>query len=54
MASLIDKEILNDGDINKEDEELVFNPYNPNNKEITEKQVSDILRNVRWKLWVKI
>ena len=44
MASLIDKELLNDGDINKEDEELVFNPYNPNNKEITEKQVSDILR----------
>ena len=40
----IDKEILNDGDINQEDEELIFNPYNSNNKEITEKQVSDILR----------
>ena len=40
----LDKEILNDGDVNKEDEELVFNPYNPNNREITEKQVSDILK----------
>jgi len=40
----IDKEILNDGDINQEDEELIFNPYNSNNREITEKQVSDILR----------
>ena len=40
----IDKEILNDGDVNKEDEELIFNPYNSNNKEITEKQVSDILK----------
>ena len=40
----IDKEILNDGDINQQDEELIFNPYNSNNKEITEKQVSDILR----------
>jgi len=40
----VDKEILNDGDVTKEDEELIFNPYNQNNKEITEKQVSDILR----------
>ena len=40
----IDKEILNDGDVNQEDEELIFNPYNSNNREITEKQVSDILR----------
>jgi ribonuclease-3 len=40
----IDKDILNDGDVTKEDEELIFNPYNSNNKEITEKQVSDILR----------
>jgi len=44
MAAIIDKDILNDGDINKEDEELIFNPYNPNNREITEKHVSDILR----------
>ena len=40
----IDKEIINDGDVTKEDEELIFNPYNQNNKEITEKQVSDILK----------
>jgi len=40
----VDKEILNDGDIIKDAEELIFNPYNSNNKEITEKQVSDILK----------
>ena len=40
----VDKEILNDGDVNKEDDELIFNPYNSNNKEITERQVSDILK----------
>jgi dsRNA-specific ribonuclease len=40
----IDKDILNDGDVLKDEEELIFNPYNPNNKEITEKQVSDILK----------
>ena len=39
------KELLNDGDINKDsDEELVFNPYNPNNIEITEAEVSAILK----------
>ena len=42
--AVIDKEILNDGDVNKEDEELIFNPYNPNNIEITEQQVCDILK----------
>ena len=40
----IDKELLNDGDIQKEDEELIFNPYNSNNIEINEQQVSDILK----------
>ena len=48
----IDKEILNDGDINQEDEELIFNPYNSNNKEITEKQVSDILRKLLERLLI--
>jgi len=43
-SNKIDKDILNDGDINKKDEELIFNPYNSNNREITEKQVSDILK----------
>ena len=33
MTSIIDKEIINDGDVKIEDEELIFNPYNPNNKE---------------------
>ena len=41
---MIDKEILNDGDVKVEDEEIIFNPYNQNNHEITEKQVSDILQ----------
>jgi len=40
----IDKEILNDGDVQKEDEELVFNPYNSRNTEISEQQVCDILK----------
>tara|TARA_B100001093_G_scaffold502100_1_gene554613 strand:- start:2299 stop:3342 length:1044 start_codon:yes stop_codon:yes gene_type:complete len=40
----IDKELLNDGDIQKEDEELIFNPYNSNNIEINEQQVCDILK----------
>ena len=31
---MIDKEILNDGDVHKDsDEELIFNPYNSNNVE---------------------
>lgn len=39
------KELLNDGDINKDsDEELIFNPYNSNNIEITEAEVSAILK----------
>ena len=44
MASIVDKEILNDGDVQVEDEEVIFNPYNNRNVEITEKQVSDILQ----------
>ena len=36
----IDKELLNDGDIQKEDEELIFNPYNSNNIEINEQLFS--------------
>ena len=35
----IDKEILNDGDVQKEDEELIFNPYNSRNVEVSEQQV---------------
>jgi len=36
--------ITNDGDVNKEDGELVFNPYNERNIEITEDEVCDILK----------
>ena len=39
----INKAITQDGDISKEDEDLVFDPYNPNNIEITLNQVNSIL-----------
>lgn len=35
---------MQDGDIYKEEEELIFNPYNTRNKEITESEVCDILK----------
>ena len=36
MQTISEKELLTDGDISKDsDEELIFNPYNPNNIEIT-------------------
>ena len=38
------KIIMQDGDITKEDSELIFNPYNSQNKEITESEVCDILK----------
>ena len=39
------KEIMQDGDISKEySGDLIFNPYNPNNKEISENEVCDILK----------
>jgi ribonuclease-3 len=38
------KTLLQDGDITKEDTELIFNPYNSQNREITESEVSDILK----------
>jgi dsRNA-specific ribonuclease len=40
----IDKAITHDGDITKEDEELIFDPYNPRNIEITLEQVNSILK----------
>ena len=44
VNGMIDKEILNDGDVQKEDEELIFNPYNSRNIEVSEQQVCDILK----------
>jgi len=38
------KTLLQDGDIQKDDGELIFNPYNSNNREITENEVCDILK----------
>ena len=38
------KTLLQDGDVNKNQEELIFDPYNSKNREITQKQVSDILK----------
>ena len=40
----IKKGIQHDGDIQQEDEELIFNPYNERNKEISESLVCDILK----------
>jgi dsRNA-specific ribonuclease len=41
---MTEKSIMQDGDIHKEEEELIFNPYNERNKEITESEVCDILK----------
>ena len=38
------KTLLQDGDINREDEDLVFDPFNPNNHEISKSQVEAILK----------
>ena len=38
------KALLQDGDISKDDEELIFDPYNPNNKEISKKQIELFLK----------
>ena len=38
------KTLLQDGDINKYQEELIFDPYNFKNHEITQTQVSEILK----------
>jgi len=38
------KTLLQDGDIEKDAEDLIFNPFNSNNKEITEDEVCDILK----------
>ena len=40
----LDKEIIQDGDVSKNNDELIFNPYNPNNVEITEADASLILK----------
>jgi len=41
---MTEKSIMQDGDIYKKEEELIFNPYNTRNKEITESEVCDILK----------
>jgi len=38
------KTLLQDGDVSKNQEELIFDPYNSRNKEITQNQVSAILK----------
>ena len=41
--ALTTKKILQDGDITQQDEELIFNPFNEQNKEITLSEVQSIL-----------
>jgi len=38
------KTLLQDGDISKDDEELIFDPYNPKNKDISKRQVETFLK----------
>ena len=38
------KTLLQDGDVHKEDQELIFNPYNEKNKEISFRQVGAMLK----------
>ena len=40
----VDKSILQDGDVTVDNEELIFDPFNPNNIEITLEQVNSILK----------
>ncbi len=37
------KTLLQDGDVSKENEELIFDPFNPKNREITQAQVQAVL-----------
>ena len=37
------KTLLQDGDVSKGQDELIFDPFNPNNIQITQKQVEAIL-----------
>ena len=39
------KELKNDNDIEKIDDSLIFDPYNPLNKEITKPEIQEILKN---------
>ena len=45
MNTDIEKTLLQDDDIIKTDVGLVFNPYNPNNKQITQRDVETLLKN---------
>jgi len=38
------KTLMQDGDISKDQDEMIFDPFNPNNKEITQKQVEAVLK----------
>ena len=41
----MEKSIMQDGDIHKNEEEIIFNPYNENNREIKETDINNILKN---------
>ena len=43
LQETLNKNILNDDDIIKSEEGLIFNPYNPSNVEITLNDVQSIL-----------
>jgi len=44
MAEMTAKQLLQDGDISKDQDELIFDPYNTNNRDIPQKVIEDILK----------
>ena len=44
MAEMTARQLLQDGDISKDQDELIFDPYNTNNRDIPQKVIEDILK----------
>jgi len=44
MAEMTAKQLLQDGDISKDQDELIFDPYNANNRDIPQRVIEDILK----------
>jgi len=44
MAEMTAKQLLQDGDISKDQDELIFDPYNTNNRDVPQKVIEDILK----------
>ena len=44
MAEMTARQLLQDGDISKDQDELIFDPYNTNNRDIPQRVIEDILK----------